>query len=89
MASFLDVWHRATVDRRAAYKNGEGRGRRMNISQYAIPEQVSRGVGPGRGVVSSVTQYVVSGLDVDAPPPPKRARREEPTRPANRRYCNR
>eukprot|EP00969_Alexandrium_andersonii_P339402 15002526-Alexandrium_andersonii.AAC.1 len=71
MASFLTVWHRATVDLRMAYTNGEGRDRRMDITRYVIPEQVSRGVGPGRGLVSTATQYVVTGIDEDAPPPSK------------------
>eukprot|EP00969_Alexandrium_andersonii_P157354 6955246-Alexandrium_andersonii.AAC.1 len=71
MASCLTVWHRATVDLRMAYKNGEGRDRRMDINRYVIPEQASRGVGPGRGLVSTVTQYVVTKIDEGAPPPPK------------------
>eukprot|EP00969_Alexandrium_andersonii_P130550 5772837-Alexandrium_andersonii.AAC.1 len=61
MASFLLVWHRATVDLRMAYRRGEGNARQIDLKRYVVSEQTNRGVGPGLGLITTVTHIHVTG----------------------------
>eukprot|EP00969_Alexandrium_andersonii_P001255 56051-Alexandrium_andersonii.AAC.1 len=86
MASFLLVWHRATVDLKMALRRGDGLNRQVDLSRYVVPEQTLRGVGPGYALNTTVTQYHVSGVDEGVPPPSKRAKTEKDD-PGYARYC--
>eukprot|EP00969_Alexandrium_andersonii_P264460 11688517-Alexandrium_andersonii.AAC.1 len=75
MPSFLMAWHRATVDLKASYRRGGRRNLGVGRAQYIVPEQTKRGVGPGVGLTTTVTQIHVGDGD-PAHRPAKRARTE-------------
>eukprot|EP00969_Alexandrium_andersonii_P338473 14958595-Alexandrium_andersonii.AAC.1 len=70
-----------------AYRRGDASTRRIDYSRYVVPEQTNRGVGPGIGLVTTVTQIHVTGVDPAEPPPQKRAETEKEERPGCARYC--